>query len=133
MMDSATTRPPTDLERMIVLADAGHATMLDVLEVFATTTVVVPSATEVTDNLAQLQPVLFDVDGRSMLAAFTHVDQIAEFGRVATFALSIAGRALLVSIPPGAGIVVNPSRSIGFELTPEGLTLFLAELLGRAG
>jgi hypothetical protein len=131
MMNAEAVRPPTELERMIVLADAGRASMLDVLDVFAATQVVVPSGTQITDNLDQLQPVLFDVGGASMLAVFTHLDQIAEFGELARFALSIQGRSLLVSIPPGAGVVVNPSRSIGFELTPEGLGLFLNDLRTR--
>lgn len=118
-------RDPTELERMIVLAEAGRATTLDVLELFAVSQVIVPSGMQVTDNLAQLQPVLFDVRGASMLAVFTHVDQIAEFSDLAAFALTIDGRSLLVSIPPSAGMVVNPSRSIGFELTPDGVGAFL--------
>ena len=124
-MDARAVRDPTELERMIVLAEAGRATMFDVLELFAVSPVIVPSGTPVTDNLAQLQPVLFEVKGASMLAVFTHEDQIAEFGDLAAFALTIDGRSLLVSIPPGAGVVVNPSRSIGFELTPAGLGAFL--------
>ena len=116
---------------MIVLAEAGRATTLDVLELFAVSPVIVPSGTQVTDNLSQLQPVLFDVKGSSMLAVFTHADQIADFGDLAEFALTIDGRSLLISIPPGAGIVVNPSRSIGFELTPDGLGAFLGRLGGR--
>jgi hypothetical protein len=116
---------------MIVLADAGRATSLDVLDAFAVSQVVVPSGTRVTNNLDQLQPVLFDVDGAAMLAVFTHADQIAEFGRLAAFFLTIVGRALLISIPPGAGLVVNPSRSIGFELSPAGLGAFLSELRSR--
>ncbi|MHC5797240.1 SseB family protein [Lacisediminihabitans sp. FW035] len=130
-MEAHAVRDPTELERMIVLAEAGRATMLDVLELFAVSPVIVPSGTQVTDNLSQLQPVLFDVKGSSMLAVFTHADQIADFGDLAAFALTIDGRSLLVSIPPGAGVVVNPSRSIGFELTPDGLGAFLGRLGGR--
>ena len=124
-------RDPTELERTIVLAQSGRATTVDVLESLAVGQVVVPSATELVDNLDQLQPVLFDIDGVSMLAVFTHADQIAEFGQLAGFGVSIVGRSLLASIPPGAGIVVNPSRSIGFELLPEGIGLFLSELHRR--
>lgn len=131
MVNDVETRAPTDLERMIVLADAGRASMLEVLQVFVRSQIVVPSATEVSSNLDQLLPVLFDVDGCSMLAVFSHVDQIAEFERLASFALTISGHSLLASIPPGAGVVVNPSRSIGFELTPEGLGAFLQELRSR--
>ena len=65
------------------------------------------------------------------LAVFTHADQIAEFEDLAAFSLTIDGRSLLVSIPPGAGVVVNPSRSIGFELTPAGLGAFLGILRGQ--
>jgi hypothetical protein len=130
-MEAHTVRDPTELERMIVLAEAGRATTLDVLELFAVSQVIVPSGTQVTDNLAQLQPVLFEVKGASMLAVFTHLDQIAEFGDLAAFDLTIDGRSLLVSIPPGAGMVVNPSRSIGFELTPDGLGAFLGRRDGQ--
>ena len=124
-------RDPTELERTIVLAQSGRATTVDVLESLAVGQVIVPSGTELVDNLDQLQPVLFDIDGVSMLAVFTHADQIAEFGQLAGFGVSIVGRSLLASIPPGAGIVVNPSRSIGFELLPEGIGLFLSELHRR--
>ena len=127
-MEVSAVREPTDLERIIVLAEAGRATMLEVLDRFARSQIIVPSGTQVTDNLAQLQPVLFEARGASMIAVFTHSDQIAEFGDLAAFALTIDGRSLLVSIPPGAGVVVNPSRSIGFELTPEGLGVFLGQL-----
>jgi len=126
-------RDPTELERTIVLAQSGRATTVDVLESLAVGQVIVPSGTELVDNLDQLQPVLFDIDGVSMLAAFTHADQIAEFAQLAGFGVSIVGRSLLASIPPGAGIVVNPSRSIGFELLPEGIGLFLTELHRREG
>jgi len=116
---------------MIVLAGAGRVTTLDVLDLFAVSQVIVPSATQVADNLDQLQPVLFEVEEASMIAVFTHADQIAEFGNLAAYTLTIDGRSLLISIPPGAGMVVNPSRSIGFELTPEGLGVFLGELRAR--
>lgn len=130
-MQADAVRAPTELERMIVLAGAGRVTTLDVLDLFAVSQVIVPSATQVADNLDQLQPVLFEVEEASMLAVFTHADQIAEFGNLAAYTLTIDGRSLLISIPPGAGMVVNPSRSIGFELTPEGLGVFLGELRAR--
>jgi hypothetical protein len=123
-------RAPTELERMIVLAQEGRASTFDVLTTFAATQVVVPSGTRVTDNLSQLQPLLFDNDGIMMLAVFTHLDQIADFGELASFALSVLGRSLLVSMPPGAGLVVNPSRSIGFEMPPEGIAAFVADIDG---
>jgi len=130
-MQADAVRAPTELERMIVLAGAGRVTTLDVLDLFAVSQVIVPSATQVADNLDQLQPVLFEVEEASMIAVFTHADQIAEFGNLAAYTLTIDGRSLLISIPPGAGMVVNPSRSIGFELTPEGLGVFLGELRAR--
>ncbi|MET4780897.1 SseB family protein [Glaciihabitans sp. UYNi722] len=121
-------RAPTKLERTIVLAQEGRASTLEVLEIFAGAQVVVPSGTPVTDNLSQLQPQLFDNDGVMMLAVFTHLDQIADFGTLASFALSVLGRSLLVSMPSTAGLVVNPSRSIGFEMPPEGIAAFIADI-----
>lgn len=125
-------RAPTELERMIVLAQEGRASTIEVLASFAETQVVVPSGTAVTSNLNQLQPLLFDNDGTMMLASFTHLDQIADFDELAPFALTVLGRSLLVSMPPGTGLVVNPSRSIGFEMPPEGIAAFVAEIGGSS-
>jgi hypothetical protein len=125
-------REPTELERMIVLAQEGRASGEAVLTVFASSQVVVPSGTPVTDNLAQLQPLLFDRGGASMLAVFTHQDEIGDFAELAEFSLSIVGRLLLVAMPPGSGLVVNPSRSIGFELPPEGIASFVRDIEEQA-
>ena len=121
-------RAPTELERIIVLAQEGRASTFDVLEAFAEAQVVVPSGTPITDNLSQLQPLLFDKDGVMMLAVFTHLDQIADFADLAAFALSVLGRSLMISMPPNAGLVVNPSRSIGFEMPPEGIAAFVDDI-----
>ncbi|HEY0260123.1 MAG TPA: SseB family protein [Lacisediminihabitans sp.] len=120
-------RDPTELERMIVLAQAGRASSFDVLTTFASTPVVVPSGTVVTDNLSQLQPLLFDRDGITMVAIFTHLDEIADFAELARYTLTTLGRNLLISLPPTAGIVVNPSRSIGFDVLPDGIGAFLRD------
>jgi hypothetical protein len=115
--DADAVRDATELERMIVLAQADRVTGEAVLRVFADSTVVIPSGTPVSHNLGQLQPLLFDNDGSSMLAAFS---------------LTIVGRLLLVSMPPGAGLVLNPSRSIGFELPPEAIRLFVRDIHEQA-
>lgn len=125
-------REATELERMIVLAQADRATGEAVLRVFADSRVVIPSGTPVSNNLSQLQPLLFDNNGVSMLAAFTHADQIGDFAELAAFSLTIAGRLLLVAMPPGAGLVLNPSRSIGLELPPEAIRLFVRDIQEQA-
>lgn len=122
------SRAPTELERMIVLAQDGRVSTLQVLTAFAESQVAVPSGTAVTSNLNQLQPLLFNNDGTMMLAAFTHLDQIADFDELAPFALTVLGRSLLVAMPPATGLVVNPSRSIGFEMPPEGIAAFMADI-----
>jgi hypothetical protein len=125
-------RGATELERMIVLAQADRATGEAVLRVFADSPVVIPSGTPVSTNLSQLQPLLFDNHGASMLAAFTHADQIGDFADLAAFSLTIVGRLLLVAMPPGAGLVLNPSRSIGLELPPEAIRLFVRDIEEQA-
>ena len=125
-------REPTELERMIVLAQADRVTGEAVLRVFADSRVVIPSGTPVSHNLSQLQPLLFDNNGTSMLAAFTHLDQIGDFAELAAFSLTIMGRLLLVSMPPGAGLVLNPSRSIGLELQPDAIRLFVRDIREQA-
>ncbi|OUD86728.1 hypothetical protein BC477_01945 [Clavibacter michiganensis subsp. michiganensis] len=74
--------------------------MTAVLTEFINTTVVVPTATPLTPETDQLQPVLFDRDGVPMLAAFTHEDRIDEkVTSVADHVATIPAAELVQAIP----------------------------------
>jgi hypothetical protein len=102
-------REPTPLEQAIARGQAGETDMTAVLTEFINTVVVVPTATPLTPETDQLQPVLFDRDGVPMLAAFTHEDRIDE--KVTSVADHVAG----------TGLVINVGTTDGFEMMPEGV------------
>lgn len=120
--DADENREPTELEAAIRRGQAGEGDMNDVIAQFVNALIVVPTATEVTEDLNELQPVLFDRDGTPMLAVFSHIDLIPEqVAEVAGFAVQLPAAELVQAVPAETGIVVNPGNPEGFEMLPEGV------------
>jgi hypothetical protein len=132
--DAATTAPDrevTPLEAAIAKGQAGEGDMNDVIAQFVNALVVVPTATEVTDDLNELQPVLFDREGTPMLAVFSHVDRIPEqVAEVASYAVQMPAAELVQAIPTETGLVVNPGSTEGFEMLPEGVQQLANDVRG---
>lgn len=116
------SRESTPLEAAIASGQAGQGDMNDVIAQFVNALIVVPTATEVTDDLNELQPVLFDREGMPMLAVFTHIDRIPQqVAEVASYAVQLPAAELVQAIPAETGLVVNPGNSEGFEMLAEGV------------
>lgn len=127
----AADREATPLEAAIANGQAGQADMNDVIGQFVNALIVVPTATEVTDDLNELQPVLFDREGTPMLAVFSHVDRIPEqVAEVASYAVQMPAAELVQAIPAETGLVVNPGSTEGFEMLPEGVQQLAADVRG---
>ncbi|MGA1812139.1 SseB family protein [Frondihabitans sp. 4ASC-45] len=115
-------RESTPLEAAIANGQAGQGDMNDVIAQFVNALIVVPTATEVTDDLNELQPVLFDREGMPMLAVFTHIDRIPpQVADVASYAVQLPAAELVQAIPAETGLVVNPGNPEGFEMLAEGV------------
>lgn len=128
-MTDTENREPTSLEQAVTRGQAGEGDMNAVLAEFVNSTVVVPSATEVTSDLNALQPVLFDREGTPMLAAFTHEDRVGEQVRgVAPHTATLHAAELVQAIPPQTGFVLNPGNAEGFEMLPEGVAQLAADV-----
>lgn len=54
-----------------------------------------------------------------MLAAFTSLELTATVSHQAPIALTMTGRDLMLRMPGGHGLVVNPGHDVGFELFPD--------------
>ncbi|WP_199423044.1 SseB family protein [Actinotalea solisilvae] len=80
---------------------------------------VVPSGAPVGEEFEGFVPVLFDREGVTMLAVFTHVSRIGELADLAPYALTLSGADLLARVPAGSGVVLNPGQSVGMELLPD--------------
>lgn len=127
----AADREATALESAIQQGQAGEGDMNDVIGHFVNALVVVPTATEVTDDLNELQPVLFDREGTPMLAVFTHIDRIPEqVAEVASYAVQLPAAELVQAIPAETGLVVNPGSTEGFEMLAEGVQQLANDVRG---
>lgn len=122
--------PETPLEHAIADARAGKLPVVDLLRVFANSPVFVPTATEVLADGSGFQPLTVEKNGAPMVACFTGFDRMGDDARkVAPYCMQIPGGGFLQMIPGGIGLVVNPGSELGFEMSPDGLARFVAEVL----
>lgn len=118
----------TPLERVLLQARSGDALIEDLVRELVRTELFVPSGRPATADGHGLQPVIFDKDGVPMVACFTLLERLADVSSLAPHHVEMRGRALLRSLPPGHGLVINPRQEPWFDLSPEGVALAVAEL-----
>lgn len=126
--DAAVTGP--ELESLIRRGMQGEA--VDVIDALLRFELIVPSGSAVGPNFEGFVPVLFDRGETSMLAVFTSLELTARVSHQARFALTMTGRDLVLRMPGGHGVVVNPGHEVGFELFPDAVQAVAARARGSA-
>jgi hypothetical protein len=116
-----------ELESTLLAARQGHVPTGDFVQQLLLSEIALPTASEVQADGSGFEPVLFEKQGTTMLAAFTAKERVAQLGQMAQFCLMIKGAEVLRRIPKGYGLVVNPGLKVGFEISPEGISEILAE------
>ncbi|MCG7286414.1 SseB family protein [Cellulomonas sp. ACRRI] len=106
-----------ELEALIRRGMQGEA--VDVIGALLVAELVVPSGGAVGPNFEGFVPVLFDRGETPMLAVFTSLELTTRVSHQARFALTMTGRDLVLRMPRGHGLVVNPGHEVGFELFPD--------------
>jgi hypothetical protein len=101
-----------ELEELIRRGMTGEP--LDVISAMLRTVLIVP----VGPQSSGFDPVYFNRDGVSMLAAFTAFELTSRVTDLAKYALTMTGRDLMLRMPAGEGIVLNPGHDIGLEILP---------------
>jgi hypothetical protein len=114
--------PLNDLEIALVEARSGRLLMSGFIKVFVGNDLAVPSGREVMANGDGFQPVLFDKNGVKMVACFTAKERIGRIAGRAPYCLAMKGMEFLRRVPPGYGLVINPGQSVGFDISPDGLS-----------
>nr|WP_240933558.1 SseB family protein [Cellulomonas sp. IC4_254] len=92
---------------------------VDIVGALLRSELIVPSGGAVGSNFEGFVPVLFDRGETPMLAVFTSLELTAKVSHQARFALTMTGRDLVLRMPGGHGLVVNPGHEVGFELFPD--------------
>lgn len=116
------------IERAIIRTRNGQLGMQTLLWVFASRVVLVASRTETAPDLSDLQPLLFERNGESLLGVFTTTEAADAGGADAPYLVAVAGEDLVRRMPDGVGMVVNPGSVNGFEVPARGLAAFRAEI-----
>ena len=116
------------IDRAISRTRQGELGMQTLLWVFASRVVLVPSTTEAAPDLSDLQPLLFEREGESLLGVFTSTVASDAFTAEAPYLVAVAGEDLIRRMPDGVGLVVNPRSESGFEVPARGVAAFRAEI-----
>ena len=117
--------PINELEIALVEVRSGRLSMPEFMNVFIGSDLSVPSGSEVMANGDGFQPVLFDKNSVKMVACFTAMERLGRIADLAPYCLTIKGMEFLRRVPPGHGLVVNPGQSVGFDISPEGLSIIV--------
>ena len=125
MTEFATYGP---FEDVIAQARAGKKTKEELIGSFLAAEVVLPSGAPA-EGSDEIVPLLFEVEGATMLAVFTDPRRIGEFADIAPYLITMSGRDIMVRLPPDGGIVINPTTAeVGFEISPEAVAATLQNL-----
>lgn len=92
------------------------------LRTFVDSELIVPSGSEVKPDGSGFQPLLFDKEQVKMVGCFTDRKRIGDFSKMTPYFLAIIGKEFLRRMPPGYGLVINPGLSIGFDISPAGVS-----------
>lgn len=124
-------RPKTVFEKAIEAASAKKITQEALVWTLAASVLYVPSGVDVGNDLSNLQPLLFDFEGASMLAVFTASDLVGDLADQAAYLVAIPGSEIVDILPPGTGLAVNPRNDLGFMLPPDAVAALRDALSGR--
>lgn len=113
--------PLNDFESKLAKAQHGEVAVKELLASLASAELALPSAAAVQEDWTGFQPLLFSKDGVPMLACFSAKERLADYAEMTPYCLVIKGRELLLRMPAGHGLVVNPGQRIGFDVSPEGI------------
>lgn len=120
--------PINSLERELQKAQSGQSSMLDLLRLFSSSNIFVPSGGEVMPDGSGFLPLLFGKEGVQMVACFSAMERISQLAERAPYCLAMKGGEFLRRIPAGYGLVVNPGQSVGFDVGPEGLKRIVRDI-----
>lgn len=108
-----------ELESLIARGAQGES--VDVVGALLRATLVIPTGGEVGPHFEGFDPVFYARDQTPVLTVFTSLERVRPTTDLATHALTMTGRDLLLRMSSGYGLGVNPGDALGFELSPDGV------------
>lgn len=120
--------PLNVLEASLLSAKIDEISVESFIVEFINSDLALPSATEVMEDGAGFEPILYDKLGTKMLAAFTDKTRIGELVKIAKYCLVMNALQVLRRIPLGYGLVLNPGHEVGLELSSDGIAQIIKDM-----
>jgi hypothetical protein len=113
--------PENSLEQSLVNAQESLIPLNQFLHELIQEKMFILSASPVETDGSGINPLTFDREKVTMIAAFTSLSRAKIFAKPDVFCLEIQGGNFLERIPKGCGLVLNPGLNVGLEIPPLGV------------
>ena len=110
-----------EIERSLSDAQSGRLSLLAFLHELMNAELFVPSAAEVGADGSGFQPLIYQRDQGSYIAAFTERNRISESEFPVKYCLAMKGHQMFEWIGKEYGVVINPGYSVGMEIPAKGV------------
>ncbi|HEV2818761.1 MAG TPA: SseB family protein [Allosphingosinicella sp.] len=130
-MKLAEFEPENELERAVAEAKRDGGDTAPLLALIARSPLFISSQGEVAEDGTGFEPVLLQQGGQALVAAFTSLSRPEIYRDRAEYVLQMTGRDLLLRMPPGYGIVLNPGFVTQFIITPAAVSELRESLSSR--
>lgn len=114
--------PENGLERIIVDAKRGANSIAAMMETIVSSTLFVPSKSEVLPDASGFDPVLLDKDSDPLVAAFSSASRVDVQHEVAKYVLQMNGSDFFRRLPPGYGVIINPGYTAQLIMPPPAIS-----------
>lgn len=121
--------PLNEFEIALGKARAGLMPIPEFIQIVVDSELAVPSGAEVMADGRGFQPLLFKKGQAQMVGCFSEKKRIGKYAEMTPYCLTMKGKDLLRRLPPGHGIVINPGLSVGFDISPEGITEIIKKFI----
>lgn len=111
----------TPIETLLKAAMDGAVPIRTFMEAFVASEIVLLTGSLVTPDGSGFDPLLFDKQGTLHVAVFTDPARVGNHAQQAPHQIRWLMLDVLRRVPGGYGVVINPSTSLGFEISPGGV------------
>ncbi|MEN5367691.1 SseB family protein [Stenotrophomonas sp. TWI273] len=119
--------PQTPIETLLKTAMDGQLPIGLFMKAFVASEVVLLTGSLVTPDGSGFDPLLFDKQGVLHVSVFTDMSRVGFHSQQAPHTIRMLMLEVLRRVPGGYGVVINPGTSLGFEISPSGVSEILKD------
>ncbi|KAB7629237.1 SseB family protein, partial [Stenotrophomonas rhizophila] len=117
----------TPIETLLKTAMDGQLPIGLFMKTFVASEVVLLTGSLVTPDGSGFDPLLFDKQGVLHVSVFTDMSRVGFHSQQAPHTIRMLMLEVLKRVPGGYGVVINPGTSLGFEISPSGVSEILKD------